>query len=212
MIFRMETCWGMWTKMYIFFYELTILFVIFLTSSMFCQWNFHCSSKGTDVNICWSVEHICMVLNTRQMLVQRLLLRSVRLKTRLLAGIQYASSRSCDRKTPSFSVVYLGLTANYTARQTTHRTSFLWHSTLDTNFKFPQLPEFKIQNRNQPVELFPVLHISMWTVSIVGTATRYGMVDPGIGSRRDRVFFLPSRSSLGPTQPPKQLVPDHSRR
>ena len=43
--------------------------------------------------------------------------------------------------------------------------------------------------------------------SSVGTATRYGLDAPGIESRCDRDFPFPARPTLGPTQPPIQLVP-----
>ena len=38
--------------------------------------------------------------------------------------------------------------------------------------------------------------------SVVGIATRYGLDGPGIESRWGRDFPHPSRSALGPTQPP----------
>jgi len=40
----------------------------------------------------------------------------------------------------------------------------------------------------------------------VGTATRYGLVGPGIESPWGRVFHHPSRPGLGPIQPPKKWV------
>jgi hypothetical protein len=144
----METHLSIWTKMYIFSYELTILFLIFLASSMSRQWNFYCSSKGTYVNICGLVEPICIILNTRQMLVQRSLLRSVRLKTRLLARRQYASKRSCDPKTQSsFSVIYLSLTADTELLGKFHtelHSSDTAHSILSSSFLSSQNSRFKI--------------------------------------------------------------------
>ena len=165
----METHWCVWIKnIYIlihthqcvyFLYELTILFSIFLASSMFCPWNVYCSSKGTGGNICELVEHICIILNT---------------KTAATFGPfedQSVSQKSvCIQKVlrPENSIKFFrGLPWSYgrywVARQTPHWTSFFWHNTLNTNFKFPHLSEFKIQNRKQTVESFPVLHISMWT-------------------------------------------------
>ena len=43
--------------------------------------------------------------------------------------------------------------------------------------------------------------------SSVGTATRYGLDDPGIDSRWWRNFPHPSTPALVPTQAPIQLVP-----
>jgi hypothetical protein len=42
--------------------------------------------------------------------------------------------------------------------------------------------------------------------SAVGIATRYGLSGPGIDSRWGREFPHPSRSDLGPTQPPIQWI------
>jgi len=85
------------------------------------------------------------------MLVQRLLLRSVRLKTRLLAGIQYASSRSCDRKTPSsFFVVYLGLTVDNELLGKLHtelRSYDTTPSILTSSFLRSQNSRFKIETK-----------------------------------------------------------------
>jgi hypothetical protein len=47
--------------------------------------------------------------------------------------------------------------------------------------------------------------------SVVGIATRYELDGPGIESRWGRDFHLPSIPVLGPTQPPVQWVPGHSR-
>jgi hypothetical protein len=45
-------------------------------------------------------------------------------------------------------------------------------------------------------------------IRVVGIATRYGLDVPGIESRRGRDFPQPSRTALGPTQPPIQWVSD----
>jgi hypothetical protein len=42
--------------------------------------------------------------------------------------------------------------------------------------------------------------------SIVGIATRYGLVSPGIESRWGRDFMHPSRTAVQATQPPPQWV------
>jgi hypothetical protein len=47
--------------------------------------------------------------------------------------------------------------------------------------------------------------------SSVGIANRYELDGPGIESRWGRDFQHPSRPDMGPTQPPIQWVPGHSR-
>jgi hypothetical protein len=56
----------------------------------------------------------------------------------------------------------------------------------------------------------PYLH-DMGRDSVVGIATRYELDGPGIESRWGRDFQHPSGPALGPTQPPVQWVPGHSR-
>jgi len=46
--------------------------------------------------------------------------------------------------------------------------------------------------------------------SSVGIATDYGLDGPGSNPGVDEIF-RPSRPALGPTQPPVQWVPGHSR-
>jgi hypothetical protein len=113
---------------------------------------------------------------------KKLLLRLACLKTRLLATSKYTSP----------PVVCLGLSADAELLANLH----VELSTLNTNFKFPQLSKFKIVSC--------AAHLNVDWVSIVGIATRYGLDSPGIGSRRWRDFLLPSRPSLCPTQTPIQ--------
>ena len=47
--------------------------------------------------------------------------------------------------------------------------------------------------------------------SVVGIATRYGLDGPRIESRWGVRFSAPVQTGLGPTQPPRQWVPDLSR-
>jgi hypothetical protein len=47
--------------------------------------------------------------------------------------------------------------------------------------------------------------------SVVGIGTRYGLDGPGIESRCGRDFQHLSTPAMGPTQPPVQCVPGHSR-
>jgi hypothetical protein len=51
-----------------------------------------------------------------------------------------------------------------------------------------------------------VVVVGGWDSS-VGIATRYGLDGPAIESRLRRDFPHPSRTLLGPTQPPIQWVP-----
>ena len=85
------------------------------------------------------------------MLVQRSLLRSVRLKTRLLARSHYASKSSCDRKTQSsFSVIYLGLTADTELLGKLHtelHSSDTAPSILTSSFLSSQNSRFKIETK-----------------------------------------------------------------
>ena len=55
------------------------------------------------------------------------------------------------------------------------------------------------------------IHGGVGRDSVVGIATRYELDGPEIESRWGRDFQHPSRPALGPTQPPVQWVPGHSR-
>jgi hypothetical protein len=51
-------------------------------------------------------------------------------------------------------------------------------------------------------------------LNVVGIATLYGLDGPGIEPRWGRAFqqfSTPDQTGLGPTQPPVQWVPGHSR-
>ena len=62
-----------------------------------------------------------------------------------------------------------------------------------------ELPDFH-------VEIYTDCILTVGRDSSVGIATRYGLVSPGIEARWGGEIF-----SLGPTQPPVQWVPGHSR-
>jgi len=55
-----------------------------------------------------------------------------------------------------------------------------------------------------------VLHFFGGSGSSIGIATDYGLDGPGSNPGGDEIF-RPSRTVLGPTQPPVQCVPGHSR-
>jgi hypothetical protein len=67
---------------------------------------------------------------------------------------------------------------------------------------------WNLHNKSHAV---PVSVVTVGRDSSVGIATRYGMDGRGIESRWGRDFQHPSRPALGPTQPPVQWVPGHSR-
>jgi len=59
--------------------------------------------------------------------------------------------------------------------------------------------------------LIPMLILYFWALcSSVGIATAYGLDGPGSNPGRDEIF-RPSRTALGPTQPPLKWVPGLSR-
>jgi hypothetical protein len=73
-------------------------------------------------------------------------------------------------------------------------------------------PALKVVMKNDG-DFVDVILLYSWlvTFSCLSSATRYGMNSPGIETRRGQVFPQPSRLTVGPTQPPIQWVPGHSR-
>ena len=71
-----------------------------------------------------------------------------------------------------------------------------------TYFPFPVSPTtFTVWNKSS------FLYVKLSSHSSVGIATRYRPDDPGIESQWRRDFAHPSRSALGPSQPPIQRAP-----
>jgi hypothetical protein len=92
-------------------------------------------------------------------------------------------------------------------------------------YKFVQSPPSSVDVKNQRSCTFtPPCGFTASTVtnlrctvadlardSVVGKEIRYRIEGPGIELRWTRDFLHPSRPAFGPTQPPIQRVPDHSR-
>jgi hypothetical protein len=71
-----------------------------------------------------------------------------------------------------------------------------------------ELVQYESQRKISIIQVLNMIRIPVGLDSAVGTTTVYELGDPGIEFRWRQDFLHRSSPALGPTQPPKQWVPD----